>query len=259
MKKALLLIAFLIPAGLFAQSTAMDFTKNDCNTGALHNLFSELDSNYVIIMEFVMIPTCTPCSDAYHFMEPVVNSYSASHPGRLRIYQIAYNNAYTCSAMNTWATDYNMTSTRFIQGGSEVTYYGGMGMPTVVIASTAAHTVFGKWIGFLEADTTAFREAIDSALFVIENGVVETGKNNNIKIYPSPSSDVIRISIDDPAIEIESIHIFDVSGKLVLNHTLLNPATMEINVASLADGMYFMRLETKNGQQLTEKFQVSHQ
>lgn len=35
-----------------AQTTAMDFNMNDCN-GQMHNLYSELNQNKVVILEFL--------------------------------------------------------------------------------------------------------------------------------------------------------------------------------------------------------------
>src|SRR5262249_10014586 len=49
-----------------AQTTAMDFYMDDCN-GSMHHLYSELDPDNVIIMEFFM--TCSSCVTAGHQIE----------------------------------------------------------------------------------------------------------------------------------------------------------------------------------------------
>jgi thiol-disulfide isomerase/thioredoxin len=253
MKKILLFLLLSIPAGLSAQTTAMDFTKTDCNTGASHTLFSELEAGDVIIMEFVMIPSCTPCIEAYTFMEPVVNSYAAAYPGRVKVYQIAYNNAYTCTSLNSWATTNSMTSTRFIQGASEVAYYGGMGMPTVVVAAGTSHTVFGKWIGFLESDTTAFRNAIDAALADIASGTPEVISEPQWTIYPTATNESIRITLNGFNEFIQTITVKDLSGKTFSGNDILSK---DINISSLSDGIYFIGLTTASGRMYHKKFQV---
>ncbi|MBL7984152.1 MAG: hypothetical protein JNM91_04100, partial [Flavobacteriales bacterium] len=42
-----------------AQTTALDFTANDCD-GMSHNLFTELEAGDVVIIELVMMG-CQPC------------------------------------------------------------------------------------------------------------------------------------------------------------------------------------------------------
>lgn len=61
MKKTLLIIfAILTSLGFaYAQTTATNFTTNDCD-GISHTLFDELDDDKVIIISWVM--PCTACA-----------------------------------------------------------------------------------------------------------------------------------------------------------------------------------------------------
>ncbi len=133
MKKSFYLMIALMFASVIskAQTTAMDFTKVDCE-GRSHHLFSELDSGQVVIMEFVM--TCNSCIAAGHAIEAMVMDLQAEFPGRVKWYQIAYTNSYTCATMTGFKNTNGFNSAIFDQGAALVAYYGGFGMPTVAVA-----------------------------------------------------------------------------------------------------------------------------
>src|SRR6266850_1944869 len=100
MKKLLLALFSIIIIGkfTFAQTTAMDWTKNDCS-GTNHNLFSELDSSNVIICEYVM--TCGTCISAANYLEAIYQDYAASNPGKVKFYAIDWNASFTCSTFQS--------------------------------------------------------------------------------------------------------------------------------------------------------------
>ncbi|VXC42625.1 conserved hypothetical protein [Flavobacterium sp. 9AF] len=61
--------------------------------------------------------------------------------------------------------------------------------------------------------------------------------NPKIKIYPNPSSDIIKI---ESVYQFEKYNIYDIQGKLVENNKLTNN---EINISSLTNGEYFLQLD----------------
>ena len=61
---------------------------------------------------------------------------------------------------------------------------------------------------------------------------------SNLSVYPNPVKDVLTIEGN-----YTSIDIIDVSGRLVLS----SEATKNINVSSLADGVYMLNIKTENG------------
>ena len=61
---------------------------------------------------------------------------------------------------------------------------------------------------------------------------------SNLSVYPNPVKDVLTIEGN-----YTSVDIIDVSGKLVLS----SEATKNINVKSLADGVYMLNIKTENG------------
>jgi len=61
---------------------------------------------------------------------------------------------------------------------------------------------------------------------------------SNLSVYPNPVKDVLTIEGN-----YTSVDIIDVSGKLVLS----SESTKDINVKSLADGVYMLNIKTENG------------
>jgi hypothetical protein len=80
---------------------------------------------------------------------------------------------------------------------------------------------------------------VDGAAF--KTGDATVGVNDiisNISIYPNPVKDVLTIEGNYTSIE-----VLDILGNLVLS----SKATKNINVSSLADGVYMLNIKTENG------------
>lgn len=73
-------------------------------------------------------------------------------------------------------------------------------------------------------------------------GVEEQTINNKISIYPNPTSNVLTIKNIDS--KIESISIFDLTGKII-ETVVYNTNT--IDVRNLVNGIYFIQINTANG------------
>ncbi|MCO6174288.1 T9SS type A sorting domain-containing protein [Flavobacterium sp. NRK F10] len=70
--------------------------------------------------------------------------------------------------------------------------------------------------------------------------------DSTIKIYPNPSSGIITI---DAVSELESVEIFNAIGQAVLNSKNKN----QINISDLEEGIYMIRLKTKEGKTSVQK------
>ncbi len=62
---------------------------------------------------------------------------------------------------------------------------------------------------------------------------------NNIKVYPNPSNGFIRLSILNN-LELNKIEIFNVLGQITMK---INPENNFIDISSLTNGMYFLKIE----------------
>ncbi|MCH2023493.1 MAG: CotH kinase family protein [Saprospiraceae bacterium] len=69
-------------------------------------------------------------------------------------------------------------------------------------------------------------------------------------IYPNPSFDKLNIYVDEP---IEYINVYDLSGRLIIDHLLMPQQLQILNVKSLT-GMYLVVIKLKDGQVIQSKF-----
>nr|MDQ3101310.1 hypothetical protein [Bacteroidota bacterium] len=122
-----LLCAALIASSLSAQTSGLDFTANDCD-GMEHQLFSDLDAGYAVIIDLVMMG-CQPCVTATNAL---INNVipNTTDPSMVKIYSIGYTNSITCSQMENWETTNGYDHPVFAGMSAQTAHYGGMGMPT---------------------------------------------------------------------------------------------------------------------------------
>lgn len=251
MKKYLfvLLLAAGIGTNASAQTTAKDFTRADCDGGD-HTLFSELDNGNVVILEYVM--NCSSCKSAAQSLQTIVDDYEQSHPGKVKIYSIAYNNTMTCANMATWKMDAGVTWPMMTKGASEITYYGGFGMPTIVIVGGKDHKVYYKKNDMSAFNETAVRSALDNALATA--GVKEDNASTAFSIFPNPAKGMLNVTL--PEMKQNALFkIYDESGKEVMTFaaTSTNP---QINISALSSGVYHLVLHTNGVQIATKAFTV---
>ena len=85
MKHLYLALALLAATGSRAQTTALDFTANDC-AGTSHTLFSDLDAGYCVVIDLVMMgcPSCIPATHA--IVDDVIPN--TSNPAMVKFYTI---------------------------------------------------------------------------------------------------------------------------------------------------------------------------
>ena len=81
----LLLFSAAITAGINAtsQTTAMDFTLNDCN-GTPQHLFTDLDAGQAVIIEYFMT-SCGSCVVAGDALEDMKTNLLAEFPNQTRV------------------------------------------------------------------------------------------------------------------------------------------------------------------------------
>jgi hypothetical protein len=78
---------------------------------------------------------------------------------------------------------------------------------------------------------------------LISTNVISLNENNEIKVFPNPSSDFVTISSTDKTIS--RIEILDVSGRLIKN-IAANSFEVKVDVSDLSNGIYFLRVEDEN-------------
>lgn len=101
---------------------------------------------------------------------------------------------------------------------------------------------------------TILNPAVNQYLNIVEGShSLNTDRFNeaNFNIYPNPTSDLLSIKLSDSLLGIKEVRVFDLSGRIVLNPTIINNT---ISVKDLASGTYLLLLETNDGKKATEKF-----
>ena len=74
--------------------------------------------------------------------------------------------------------------------------------------------------------------------------------NNTITIYPNPVRDELTVTNTE---NIENVVIYNALGQVV-KQLSISSEQLKINVADLQEGIYTLRLQTKNGTMITKQF-----
>tara|TARA_B100001093_G_scaffold198840_1_gene191059 strand:+ start:541 stop:1314 length:774 start_codon:yes stop_codon:yes gene_type:complete len=239
----------------YAQTTATDFTTNDCD-GNSHHLFSELDNGNVIVLAWVM--PCGPCATHAMNAHNSVISYQNSHPDRVKFYMVDDYANTDCSSLLAWASSYGLGScTIFSDASISMSDYGQNGMPKIVVVGGIDHKIY-----FNEnSSTTGIDAAIDQALISAPTNI-KTQKNTfEVKLFPNPVSDKLNISYNENTLTNIDIEIFNMIGERVFENQLINQkntnVNYEIEIALFPAGTYFLRYNSKNHNKVI-KFNVVH-
>ena len=225
-----------------AQTTALDFTTDDCN-GIYHNLFATLDSNNVVIIEFFML-SCGSCITAGDKLDEMHDQMDIEFPGQVRFYHFGFDDAYSCTDISNWVTANGYNSVPFDSGAYQVAYYGGMAMPTVVVVAGATHEVlFLNNTGFGANDTNTIANAIRNFYGVLP-GVGEYSSTSPVlQLSPNPARDALRVQFASAKPNDFQIQIIDSQGRLqsIVEGREINEM---INISTLANGVYFLTIKS---------------
>jgi hypothetical protein len=231
-----------------AQTTAMDFEMQDCE-GVDHHLFDELDEGSVVVISFVMM-NCSSCIDATHVLRTITDGYAASNPNRVKLYSFGYLDSYTCAQMLAWRGLGAFIHPVFTGGQAQTDYYGGAGMPTIVVLGTDNHTVLYRKLGFEEGDQPAITAAIDEGLLYNPNGINDPVQSN-VLIYPVLVSNQVNIKFNSP--ETGTASFVDVSGHEVRQASFNDCNTLSYDVSVLEGGVYILNLYGRKGRMASVK------
>lgn len=241
-----------------AQTTALNYAFTDC-AGNAQEIFSDLDAGKALIVEFFMT-SCGSCITAGGKLESMKADLMAEFPGMIKSYAFGYTNSYTCTTVNNWVTTNGFTSVPSDSGATQVAYYGGMGMPTIVIlGGGTAHSVLGTpYIGFTTSDTTTM--AADIRAFLTGTGVKENANSiTELAVYPNPASSQLTISFSLIKNSDVKVDVLDLTGRLiatVMNETAPSGTVNKtVSTGSMAEGNYIVRI-TANGVVSQQKLSI---
>jgi hypothetical protein len=243
--KRILTVLILLLAGLAGrgQTVSMDFTRNDCN-GTEHHLYQELNDGRVVVLEYIMLG-CSSCILASEQVRDLLAPFETTHPGRARQYIFGFIKNYTCSQLNSWQTENGLAGTIFEDGSSQVGYYGGMGMPTIVVTAGNTHQVLYKKLGFEPSDTTAIIAAIQTGLQYNPQSIGDDLRAKGVKIYPTVFTDQFSVSL--PSTLSGSLELYNVLGRQVASKEFSATASFSMGGLNLDSGIYLVVIRTADG------------
>ncbi len=213
-KKHIWLIFLLLPiAFLRGQDTAFDWTRTECGSNKTHHLYAELDSGYVVVIDLVMM-NCLPCVTATDGLKAILDQFEADYPGRVRLYSVGFHNSISCEQLLAWKIFNGFKHPAFSGGGDETAYYGGMGMPTIIVAGGGtAHKLYYHDFGYDPAYDVPIAAAIAQALEESHATAVPglLSSPSRMILSPNPAGESIRLDLTEyPG---DAIIIRDVLGR----------------------------------------------
>ncbi len=230
-------LGLVLMLGLSAQSTATNFSCNDC-AGNPHDLFTELDTGDVIVISWIM--PCGSCIAPTLTAHNIVQSYASTFPGRVKMYVVDDVANSSCTVINSWTATNNMPiATEFSNAAIDMSDYGTAGMPKIVVLGGQWHKVYYNSNG--AGNATALQTAIDSAL--AQTGVQPiTANENSVVAYPVPSCDNVTLTFSSIDNGTATIDIYSVDGKKVKETEQQSVSTgvnnLVIGTAELSAGIY---------------------
>lgn len=246
-KNAVIAACTLLAFNGMSQTTAMNFTGQDCN-GNNVDLFADLDAGKAVMLIFYM-PNCGSCPPVATRMQTMANNINANHPGLVKAYSFPYQNSTTCAYSASWVTNNNLPLfTPMDSGAVQVAYYGGFGMPTVVLLGGDNHDVLFTTQDFNNSDTTTMRDLI---LNTFTAGIEDQATIKELSVFPNPASNLVTVSFNNPVTVDTEIKVVDLSGKTLLSvqrEKLANGLVEEeLDVTSIPAGNYLIQIHSENG------------
>lgn len=262
MYSKLLIISVFIFGSSYSigQTTAMNFQQNDCN-GNPQDLFADLDAGKAVVL-FYYMPNCGSCPPPAQKIQTMANNINAICPGLVKGYANSYLNSTTCAYTAGWVTSNNLPLYTPMggTGADEVAYYGGFGMPTVVLVGGPNHDVLFVTQNFVTSDTTVMRDLILEMSCVAGESELEKSITS-LEVYPNPVNNELTFSLDGLSDETINVQLHDLSGRVVFERnemTVLNGSLNEsFDVTAFPSGNYFLKLDI-DGEKLIEKVIIQH-
>lgn len=242
---ALILLLFVGWGVLHAQ-TAVNFTCPDC-TGTTYDLFTQLDSGKVVVICWVM--PCAACIGPSLTTHNVVQSFQATHPGKVILY-VADDYANTsCASLRAWSLNYGISNAVFFSNASiRMSDYGDDGMPKIVVLGPQRRVYFNQ---NNTVNASALQDSILAAINAPATGIQGYGERIPLPaVYPNPARQQAYLEVLLTQPSPLDVTVFDASGRQISSqtHSFLLPGTntLPLEISHIAGGMYIVRIRVEN-------------
>ncbi len=259
----LILTMAIIITGIFSSAkaqTAMQISGEDCY-GEPVDMFADLDAGKAIILHFYM-PDCGACPPPADKMQEMATNIMIDYPDMVKGYAFPFQDVTTCEYSVSWVEDNHLPFFAPMDSGEyPLAYYGGFGMPTVVLLGGADHRVMFTTLSFITSDTTEMRDSILNLFGAPTNILNNNSFISNFNIYPNPANETISINADLLVTSDLEIRVLDITGKLLIEvaeeKNVTGNYSKQLSTSSLPEGIYFIKLIT-NGKSLMKKVTIIH-
>lgn len=249
MKKfALLTLGLLLAISSILAQTAADWTKTDC-AGTNHTLFTYLNNEEVVIMEFAM--GCGSCTNAATYLLNTKAKYAVSNPGKVKVFYMDYWPGNDCVADITPVTNAYPFDGVFEHCLTEKDYYftsTSSPMPGIAIAAGSFHQIIYQSNNFADDDTTAIELAITT--FFATASIQENSLLNSVIISPNPSNGLFQLNFKNSKKQQTKISLFNINGQLVSEYSNEELEAGEvqktIDLKAPPKGMYYLNITNTN-------------
>jgi len=247
MKKIIyFIVVFIIYTNTYAQE-AFQFSGLDCN-GDPVDLYAELDAGKAAIL-FYYMPDCGACPPPASEIQEMAYNIMNEFPEMVKGYAFPFLDTYDCASVQTWVDESHVPFFAPMDSGEyQVAYYGGFGMPTVVLVGGSDHRILFSTLSFFDSDTTIMRDSI-LRLFGVETEVEPVlDQISDFIVSPNPAAWEVMIDIQTSVALDYTLSLFHINGTLIqaLSNNLNAQAVKQeiFDVEDLPNGMYIVKLRS---------------
>jgi hypothetical protein len=92
---------------------------------------------------------------------------------------------------------------------------------------------------------------MDSTLIVVEScvGIDEAKGLSGVNIYPNPTNNMINVNLDNITTAV-NFTLMSIDGKVIYQANNVNDTKTAIDISNNAKGVYFLKVEANNQQQI---------
>ncbi len=243
MKKSILPL-FIALCSLSNAQTALQFNGLDCYDNAV-DLYADLDAGKAVILEFYM-PDCGMCPPPAQKIQTMANDIMETYPGMIKGYAFPFQNSTTCEYSISWVEDNELPFfTPMDSGATPVAYYGGFGMPTIVLLGGADHRTMFSTLSFVNSDTTEMADSILALFGAATTNITSTEPLKDFKISPNPANSEIILSVSANEQGLTTVIITDITGKQVYEskeYFMVGVNQRRIETNYLFNGFYLVHI-----------------
>lgn len=230
-----------------AQTTAVDFTKADCNGDTFH-LYSFLDSGNVAIL--IYEHQCGSCRTGSQNITSILNRYYPSHP----LIRVIYldNGGYSCNSTATWISTNNLAPGRIFLYSNDLSSPYGAGMPVVVICAGKGHKIILLTNSAASTDTTSVHNGIEDALGEIVNGLNVNTSKTSLELFPNPiQGNTAYLKMTNyPGGQLQ-VRVMNIYGQTMQVFPSMTPTgdrlVLPLEMRGYVNGFYFLHVRTTEG------------